>query len=217
MEYAPKSSFCVRFLEGFRGSTNNFAVSIFYCICGSCKKLCNYRFFSPYLALIIFIFCSNCDQDQSYYYHIRNKRCGLFLWMRFNCLIATEPLQGGVDYHSVLRSPWYSIDQPRKDERLGRLWSHPVVSDLGLVDWESSALTTRPLHHVCFQVMSLITMTRWWSGFKRSLHKLKSKISPTYVPLATKFGRMVTYFLWLLPIKPRDALITWSWRRNVSS
>ena len=129
--------------------------------------------------------------------------------MRFNCLIATEPLQGGVDYHSVLRSPWYSIDQPRKDERLGRLWSHPVVSDLGLVDWESSALTTRPLHHVCFQVMSLITMTRWWSGFKRSLHKLKSKISPTYVPLATKFGRMVTYFLWLLPIKPRDALITW--------
>ena len=46
----------------------------------------------------------------------------------------------------VSRSSWYSIDRPRKDERLSLPWSHPVVSNLGLLDWESSALSTRPLH-----------------------------------------------------------------------
>ena len=60
-------------------------------------------------------------------------------------------LQGGSSrrqftfYHSVPRNFWYSFYRPRKDERLSRPWSHPVVLNMGLLDWESSALTTRPL------------------------------------------------------------------------
>ena len=41
---------------------------------------------------------------------------------------------------------WYSLYRPRKDERLSRPWSHPMVLNTGLLDWESSALTTTPLH-----------------------------------------------------------------------
>ena len=37
---------------------------------------------------------------------------------------------------------WYSLYQPQKDERLSRPWSHPVVLNTRLLDWESSALTT---------------------------------------------------------------------------
>ena len=35
------------------------------------------------------------------------------------------------------------------DERLSRPWSHPVVFNMGPLEWESSALTTRPLLHCC--------------------------------------------------------------------
>ena len=48
-------------------------------------------------------------------------------------------------YHLVPRSSWYSFYQPWKDERLSQPWSHPVVLNTGPLDWESSALTTRPL------------------------------------------------------------------------
>ena len=37
------------------------------------------------------------------------------------------------------------IYRPRKNERLSQPWSHPVVLDTGLLHWESSTLTTRPL------------------------------------------------------------------------
>ena len=40
---------------------------------------------------------------------------------------------------------WYSFYRPRKDERLSRPCRHPVVLNTGLLDWESSVLTTRPL------------------------------------------------------------------------
>ena len=46
----------------------------------------------------------------------------------------------------VSRSCWYSIDPSRKDQRLSWPWSHPVVLKLWPLDWESSALSTRPLH-----------------------------------------------------------------------
>ena len=59
----------------------------------------------------------------------------LTLWMRFNCLEATEPLRD--------RNSWCSFDQPRKDKRLSQPWSHSGVLDTGRVDWKSSALTTR--------------------------------------------------------------------------
>ena len=48
-------------------------------------------------------------------------------------------------YHSVPRNSWYTFYRPRKDEKLSRPWSHPVVLNTGPLDWESSALTTRPL------------------------------------------------------------------------
>ena len=40
----------------------------------------------------------------------------------------------------------HSLGRPRKDERLSRPWSYPVVLNTELLDWESRTLTTRPLH-----------------------------------------------------------------------
>ena len=40
----------------------------------------------------------------------------------------TEPLRG--DSLLFSRNSWYSLDQYRKDERLRRPWSHPVVLNL---------------------------------------------------------------------------------------
>ena len=44
-------------------------------------------------------------------------------------------------YHKVLLSSWYPFDQPQKDERLSRPWSHPVLWNLGTPSWESNTLT----------------------------------------------------------------------------
>ena len=46
--------------------------------------------------------------------------------------------------HESPRTSWYSFDGPQKDERLSRPCSHPVVLNMGPLDWASSALTTRP-------------------------------------------------------------------------
>ena len=46
-------------------------------------------------------------------------------------------------YHLVPRNFWYSFDRPRKDERLSRAWSHPVVLNTRPLDWESGALSIR--------------------------------------------------------------------------
>ena len=71
-----------------------------------------------------------------------------FLWMGFNCLKATATSRRQFTfYHEVHRNFWYSFYRPRKDKRLSRPWSHPVVLNTGPLDWESSALTTRPLLH----------------------------------------------------------------------
>ena len=65
--------------------------------------------------------------------------------MGFNCLKATATSRRQFTfYHSVPRNSWYSFYRPQKDERLSRPWSHPVVLNTGLLDWESSALNTRP-------------------------------------------------------------------------
>ena len=62
--------------------------------------------------------------------------------MGFNCLKATATSRRQVTfYHSVPRNSWYSFYRPRKDERLSRPCSHPVVLNMGLLDWESSTLT----------------------------------------------------------------------------
>ena len=46
----------------------------------------------------------------------------------------------------VSRNSRYSIDRPRKEERLSSPWSRPVVSNLGTLDFQSTALSTRLLH-----------------------------------------------------------------------
>ena len=46
-------------------------------------------------------------------------------------------------YHQVPRKSWYSFDRPQKDERVSRPWSHPVVLNMGPLNWKYSTLTTR--------------------------------------------------------------------------
>ena len=41
--------------------------------------------------------------------------------------------------------PDTQFGRPRKNERLSQPWSRPVVLNTGPLEWESSALTTRPL------------------------------------------------------------------------
>ena len=78
----------------------------------------------------------------------KKKLYGPFLWIGFNCLKATATSRRQFTfYHSVPRNSWYSFYRPQKDERLSRPWSHPVVLSTGPLDWQSSALTTRPLLH----------------------------------------------------------------------
>ena len=75
---------------------------------------------------------------------LQKKLYGHFLWMRFNCLKASSGKQFTF-YHQVPRNSWYSFYWPQKDGRLSWPWSHPVVLNTGPLEWESSALTTRPL------------------------------------------------------------------------
>ena len=43
----------------------------------------------------------------------------------FNCLKATEPLQGDTLLLPLSsQESWYSFYRPRKDERLSQLWNH---------------------------------------------------------------------------------------------
>ena len=66
-----------------------------------------------------------------------------FLWIGFNCLKTTKPLQKKFTfYHSIPRTSWYSFSWPRKDERVSWPWSHSAVLNLGLLNWESRTLTT---------------------------------------------------------------------------
>ena len=75
---------------------------------------------------------------------------GSFLWMGFNCPKASATLRRQFTfYHKVPRYSWYSFYWPQKNERLSRPWSHPVVLNKGPLDWESSAITTRPTLHHC--------------------------------------------------------------------
>ena len=82
----------------------------------------------------------------------KSKLCGPFLWMRFNCLKARATSRRQFTFYEVPRNSWYSFYQPRKDERLSRPWSHPVVLNTGPLDWQSSALNTRQL--LCMKLES---------------------------------------------------------------
>ena len=49
-----------------------------------------------------------------------------------------------------------SFYRPRKDERLSRPWSHPVVLNTGLLDWESSALITRQKPRISIATLTVL-------------------------------------------------------------
>ena len=94
--------------------------------------------------------CSHVSASHlhSFWALYKKKLYGPFLWMGLNCLKATATSRRQFTfYQSVPRNSWYSFYRPWKDERLSRPWSHLVVLNTGLLDWESSALTTRPLLH----------------------------------------------------------------------
>ena len=47
----------------------------------------------------------------------------------------------------------YSFEQPQKDEGLSQPGCHAVILNSGPLDWELSALTTRPLLHVSENIL----------------------------------------------------------------
>ena len=65
-----------------------------------------------------------------------------------------EPLQGGSLLFTTKfqESPGTPFCRTRKDEKLSSPWNHPVVLNMGPLDWESSALTTRPLILISFYI-----------------------------------------------------------------
>ena len=66
-------------------------------------------------------------------------------------------------YHSVPRSFMYSTDRTRKDERLCRPCSHPVVLNRGPLDWESSTLNTRSWLHELRIFQNIKCLQRIWN------------------------------------------------------
>ena len=91
---------------------------------------------------MVLINCIVCFLIDIYIYFMAS-----FLWMGFNCLKATATLRKQFTfYYSVPRNSWYSFYRRRKDERLSQPWNHPVVLNMGPLDWESSTLTTS---HTC--------------------------------------------------------------------
>ena len=72
--------------------------------------------------------------------------------MGFNCLKARATWEG-----SLLTTKLPEI-RPRKDERLSRPWSHPVVLNTGPLDLESTALTTKPKANKRHRVKSLTSL-----------------------------------------------------------
>ena len=138
-------------------------------------------------------------------------------------------------YHWVPRSSWYSFDWPGKDERLSRPWTHPMVLNLGPLDWESSALTTRlavTLGSVFFVWLKLLEryyfivlfVSNWRCQYcfyvsvllrKWEWHKLgvwqKHSLNPCRIPIQNKGGKWCKFFiLTLLLTLLCSSLIRWN-------
>ena len=101
----------------------------------------------------------------------KKKLYGPFFWMGFNCLKAAATLRSQFTfYHSAPRNSWYSFYRPPKDERLSRLWSHPVVLNTEPLDWESSALTTRCWKLCTTPYLLLSNCLSLWKCFNIFVH-----------------------------------------------
>ena len=94
------------------------------------------------------------------------------------------------------------VDPPPKDERLARPWSHPLVLNLGPLDWESSALTIRPLKNIPWKMPmeeSIFSKNACWchatslkiiSFYKITFQRLQSDLKFSFTILCA-FGRAV--------------------------
>ena len=81
-------------------------------------------------------------------------------------------------YHQVPKHSWDSFDWPWKVERLSWPWSHPVVLNMGPLDWESSNLTTRQLLY-CFSLAYLNICIESWTSWKDSC--ISKNFPPPYL------------------------------------
>ena len=77
------------------------------------------------------------------------------------------------------------IYRPRKDERLSRPWSHPAVLNTGPMDWESSALTTRPLY-VKYNSLRHADNRKYFSDLSHEIEKKRTCF--TWRGKSEKFG-----------------------------
>ena len=91
----------------------------------------------------------NCSLKKNFFTFFKKKK--KTLWSLF--MDGVQLPQGyshfeeGVYFLPFSSQKFWLFYRPQKDERLSRPWSHPVVLNTGPLDWESSALTTRPLLH----------------------------------------------------------------------
>ena len=117
-----------------------------------------------------------------------------FLWMGFNCLKATATSRRQFTfYHSVPRNSWYSLCRPRKDERLSRPCSHPVV------------LNTRP-----YSYKKMYETSVWQYNFT-SLRIYQQKAETHYVKLnKIKDSQYVSFSIDIKTTKTAPLLLRYS-------
>ena len=63
---------------------------------------------------------------------------------------------------------------------LSQPWSHPVVLNMGPLDWESNALTTRLLLHM-FSFFLIALIITWFSLFRLKLKWLKNSGAKVFI------------------------------------
>ena len=110
--------------------------------------------------------------------------------MGFNCLTSRRQF---TFYHSVPRNSWYSLCRPRKDERLSRPCSHPVV------------LTTRP-----YSYKKMYETSVWQYNFT-SLRIYQQKAETHYVKLnKIKDSQYVSFSIDIKTTKTAPLLLRYS-------
>ena len=89
-----------------------------------CIKVGNTPLKLPCWQVILIFFCNQTRQGQSVMFSLKllllKKLYGSFLWIGFNCLMATKATTRRqlTFYLSVPMTSWYSFSRHRKDERL---------------------------------------------------------------------------------------------------
>ena len=139
--------------------------------------------------------------------------------MGFNCLKATATSRRQFTfYHSVPRNFWYSFYRPQKDERLSRPWSHPVVLNMGPLDWKSSTLTTRPSGWVSYGPSLLLLFAL--EDLSEHSHICKRLILLIARNLPCCFHFAICLIVWLTSLKhvwPPETVLMARWMTSCHS